>query len=273
MQGRLSETVDGKIQAFPWSNWENEFPIASELGFELMEWTLDQFRLFENPLMTNEGQTKIRKLSKKYQIQILSLTGDCFMQSPFWKVAGEDQKRLKEDFLAICRACSALSIRLIVVPLVDNGRLDNAVQENILVDFLLANRNFFIKNKLKIIFESDYLPADLARFMTLLPEEEIFGVNYDIGNSAAFGFNPSEEFSLYGNRVLNVHVKDRLFGGSTVPLNTGSADFKTAFKVLSQYGYKGNYILQTARAIDGRHATVLCIYRDMTKGWIETYGA
>lgn len=40
MQGRLSPVVDGKIQAFPWGHWEDEFRLANGHGLSLMEWTL-----------------------------------------------------------------------------------------------------------------------------------------------------------------------------------------------------------------------------------------
>ncbi len=82
MQGRLSPVINGKIQEFPWKSWRQEFDIASRLGFSLMEWTLDQERLYESPLMTEIGQLEIIKLSHNYGIRIPSLTGDCFMQSP-----------------------------------------------------------------------------------------------------------------------------------------------------------------------------------------------
>ena len=49
MQGRLSPMLNNKIQAFPWDNWENEIVEASRNNFSLMEWTLDDERLFENP--------------------------------------------------------------------------------------------------------------------------------------------------------------------------------------------------------------------------------
>lgn len=45
MQGRLSPLVNGCIQAFPWSCWRDEFPLAQQHGFRLLEWTLDQDRL------------------------------------------------------------------------------------------------------------------------------------------------------------------------------------------------------------------------------------
>ena len=34
-----------------------------------------------------------------------------------------------------------------------------------------------------------------------------YGINYDIGNSAAMGFDPKEEIQVYGQRILNVHIK------------------------------------------------------------------
>ena len=49
--GRLSPLVDGKIQAFPMDHWVNEFKVANENNFHIMEWTLDQINLYENPLI------------------------------------------------------------------------------------------------------------------------------------------------------------------------------------------------------------------------------
>jgi L-ribulose-5-phosphate 3-epimerase len=271
MQGRLCERVDGKIQAFPWRDWEGEFPAAAAIDLRLMEWTLDQERLYENPLMTLQGQEKIRSLCLQYNISIPSLTGDCFMQAPFWKVAGQARLDLQIDFLAICRACTKVGIRMIVVPLVDNGQLETIQQESILVDFLLGQQAFFAEHDLQVIFESDYTPTELARFIEQLPVKQ-FGINYDIGNSGALGFSPTEEFAAYGARVVNVHVKDRLLGGTTVPLTSGSADLDGVFAALARQDFHGNFILQTARAYDNNHIEVIRNYRDMTSRWIHQYG-
>ena len=78
--------------------------------------------------------------------------------------------------------------------------------------------------------------------------QKYFGVNYDIGNSAALGFDPTEEFVAYGNRIMNVHVKDRPLGGTTVPLGEGDANLALVFQLLNDYSYEGNYILQAARS-------------------------
>lgn len=272
MQGRLSPLTSGRIQAFPWESWRDEFVLAQRIKIHLMEWTLDQERLYENPLLTEAGQARIRALCKSHELSIPSLTGDCFMQAPLWKAQGAERSALERDFVEIAMGCAGVGITMLVVPLVDNGRLEDSEQEDDLVHFLEGQADFLEENRLKVVFESDYGPQELARFIARL-NPALFGINYDVGNSAAMGFNPQEEFEAYGPRVINVHVKDRLLGGTTVPLGTGSANFDTVFAALAQINYRGNFILQTARATDGNHADALCTYRDMTIDWLKRHAA
>jgi len=269
MQGRLCDMVDGKIQAFPWKDWESEFRSAYEIDVGLMEWTLDQENLYQNPLMTADGQKNILALSKKYNLKIASLTGDCFMQAPFWRTTDSTTKNeLKDAFFGICKACSAIGIEYIVVPLVDAGAFESLTQEDEFVEFCISNISFFEKLNIKVIFESDYPPEELARFIQRLPQET-FGINYDIGNSAALGYDPKEEFAAYGKRILNVHVKDRALGGTTVALGSGDANFEEVFSELKKLNYSGNYILQTARASDGDHKFAIKKYTNMVQKWSD----
>lgn len=272
MQGRLCDRIDGKIQAFPWREWEIEFPRAQELGLALMEWTLDQERLYENPLMTAAGQAGIRELSARHGVRVLSLTGDCFMQAPFYKVKGTAREALLGDLRAILDACTQVGIRYVLVPLVDNGSLHTPEHERALLEGVLPLRKRLVDAGMKIVFESDFGPARLAEFIERLPRDA-FGINYDIGNSAALGFSSAEEIDCYGHRIDNVHVKDRKLHGTTVPLGMGDADFSAAFGALRKAGYTGHFILQTARADDNDHAGALARYRDMTRAWWSHSGS
>ncbi len=270
MQGRLSPIENGRIQSFPWTNWENEIREAAAAGFRMMEWTLDQDRLYVNPLMSEDGQKTILKLKKELGFEIPSLTGDCFMQAPFYKAAPAIANDLKKDFLNILKSCHYLGIEFIVMPLVDNGKLENKEQENSLVEYLLSIHSLLKKQNQKVVFECDYNPEEYKRFIDRLPKDS-FGVNYDVGNSASLNIPAPEEFSLYGDRVMNVHIKDRVKGGTTVPLGKGHADFGSVFKELKKINYSGKFILQTARAQDDQHLSVLKKYRSMTESWIGEY--
>lgn len=267
MQGRLCDLVGGRIQAFPWDDWTQEFPRAQALGLRLMEWTLDHERLHENPLLTAAGQARIRELGERHGLAVASLTGDNFMQAPFWKAQGDERRALQSDFTDVVAACSAVGASMIVVPLVDNGALADRGQEDLLVDFLLDQRSELQRQRVAVLFECDFAPQELGRFISRLPAGD-FGINYDIGNSAALGFDPVEEFRCYGARVQNVHVKDRKRGGTTVPPGTGDADFETVFAQLAALNYRGNYIMQTARASDGDHAGALRRYSEMIRRWV-----
>jgi L-ribulose-5-phosphate 3-epimerase len=269
MQGRLSEPVNGRIQAFPRQHWRDEFTTAGKLGFNLMEWTLDHDDIFDNPLMSQAGRKEIRTLSEDFGVEVQSLTGDFVMQAPFYKLEGR-QRQVEIDMLRrVLEACVEAGISVIVLPLVDDGRIDGQHHAAVLKQGLDEVLNGLEGRNLVVTFESDFAPEQLADFIATYPSKR-FGINYDIGNSASLGFDPAEEIAAYGDRIANVHVKDRMKGGTTVPLGSGNADLPRVFRLLRQAGYRNDFILQTARANDGDHAGVLVSYREMvTSLWSE----
>ena len=260
MQGRLSPQVDGMIQAFPVVHWRDEFCAAQGLGLGLLEWTLDHCNLANNPLMSSAGRDSIRGLSQTHAVAIPSVTGDCFMQEPFWKGSTQSERdRLLIEFDAVATASADLGIGIIVVPIVDNGRIESESQAKNLHDALMARTNILADKGLRVAFEIDLPPRELAKWIVGYPGD-VFGINYDTGNSAALGYNVQEEWSIYGSRVINVHIKDRPLGGTTVPLGEGACDFEVCYQAMREADYRGNFILQTARAADGDHAGAIQQY-------------
>jgi hexulose-6-phosphate isomerase len=268
MQGRLSPQVDGKIQSFPWSNWNAEFAAAERLAIPIMEWTLDHERLSGNPLMTPSGRQEIRKLSDAHGVKVKALTGDLFMQAPFWKADATARATLLAELDGLLDACAEAGIAFVVVPLVDGGRIESKDHAAVLAEGLQQRAEALRARRLAMVFESDFAPDRLAAFIADYPAD-VFGINYDIGNSASLGYDCGEEIGAYAARIRHVHVKDRVRGGTTVPLGTGNADLPRAIRLIEQSGYRGDYVLQTARAADGDHAGALEKYRDMTISWIS----
>lgn len=268
MQGRLSPLVDNRIQAFPWDHWREEFPLAHQLGFARLEWTLDQEGLHLNPLMTPAGQAEIKDLARTWKLAVTSITGDCFMQAPFWKAQGRLRDELLSDLTAIVKASTAVGAKLLVVPLVDNGALETAEQSRVLKDSLLALQPLLLQSGVQIAFETDLDPQAQMAFIADYPAES-FGINFDMGNSASLGWRPEIEIPLIASRLINVHVKDRRLGGTTVPLGEGDAALPTVFTWLKDVGYDGYLILQTARAADGDHYAAAKRYRDLVLSLTE----
>jgi L-ribulose-5-phosphate 3-epimerase len=250
MQGRLSPIINKRIQSFPLMNWKKEFSILKKIGIKNIEWTLDYDSFEKNPVLSNIGIKEIKSLSKKHKIKINSLTGDCFMEKPFWKL--KKNIDLIEDFKKVVNSCNQLKIKYIVIPLVDNGSLKNKKDEKKLKKILFNLIKFIKKNKVEILFESDYGPKKLGDFIKKF-DKKLFGINYDTGNSASLGYNINDEFENYGKFIKNVHIKDRIFKGSTIKLGNGNVNFSDLFKNLKRIRYKNFLILQTARSKSGNH--------------------
>ena len=261
MQGRLSPQYSNFIQCFPTNHWYNEFRIANKLNFKLIEWTLDYKNFYKNPIFLKKEVKKIKYLKKKYQIKIESLTGDCFMQKPFWKLKNKKYIKL---FIDTIKACGYLKIKYIIIPLVDNGSIKKKNQEKKLINVLLKNINLISSNKVCILFETDLIPKNVKKFIDKLPSK-YFGINYDSGNSAALNYDIDEEFKIYGKNIKNIHIKDRLLKGKTVRLGLGNLDFKKLYKNLNKINYDQNIILQTARGKKNKDIEEIKINLDFLK--------
>jgi sugar phosphate isomerase/epimerase len=83
------------------------------------------------------------------------------------------------------------------------------------------------------------------------------GINYDTGNSAANGYETEDEFQLYGDLIKNIHIKDRIYQGTTTRLGFGSFDFQNFPTYLKNIHYNDLLIYQTARATDNDHLSEL----------------
>lgn len=267
IQGRLSELVDNRIQIFPVNNWKTELKEANANGFNTIEWTIDSDTIADNPLISPESIPEILKYINNFHIQIPSVTCDYFMEKPPWQVRGND---LQDILIKIMTGMCMINSSMLIIPLVDNSSLSNIEYKTSVIKFFEKMHSKILQNNIQICFESDFSPKKLAIFIDEFPYNN-YWINYDIGNSASLGYLPQEEFEMYGNRIKNVHVKDRLLHGKSVPLGEGSADFESVFKCLKSVEYDGNYILQTARDAQGNHLSALIKYRSMVINWIQKY--
>ncbi len=136
--------------------------------------------------------------------------------------------------------------------MVDNSSIKNKKIENKVISFFLSYKDWLKKNNKKIAFESDYNPKKLKKFIENFPSQQ-FGINYDLGNSSALNFNLNEEFKYYHNRIINIHIKDRIINGNTTRLGAGNANFKKFIKNYIKYKLNTNLILQTARSSNQNH--------------------
>jgi hexulose-6-phosphate isomerase len=249
MQGRLTPPVCGRIQAYPVDNWRDEFARARTASLSSIEWIYETYGRERNPLCTDEGIAEIAALAGQHRISVRSVCADYFMEEPLVRADGAALERRMAHLQWLIGRCRAAAIERIVLPFVDASEIRSAEEETALVDILSAAQRVASAADVEIHLETSLAPARFAAFLARLPDP--VRVNYDAGNSASLGYRPAEEFAAYGARIGSVHVKDRLRGGTTVPLGAGSADFPAVFAGLRRIDYGGDLILQVARDAAG----------------------
>ena len=265
MQGRLSPIRNGRIQSFPHENWHDEMAEVAQINIKKVEWTIDSEKFPLNPLTSSSGCNEINLTIREYKICVPSVTCDYFMENPPWL---DSEETVKANLNSIINGMHQIDSEILVIPLVDNSSIKNSFYTSYVIDFFKELEEHLADSNVRVAFETDLPPDEFYSFMEKFDPSR-FGVNYDIGNSASLGFDPLEEFDSFGKRIINVHVKDRKLNGTTVPLGEGNANFELVFDLLVGSGYGGNYILQTARALDGNHAASIVKYSNQVTGWLE----
>ena len=250
MQGRLVPKYQGRYQAFPVGMWQDEFKVAQECGLDLIEFILDFNDAEENPLLKLGGVDEIVKISKDTSVSVKTICADYFMEAP---LHSSDSKLAKESFKILERlleAAKVLKITDIVIPCVDQSSLKTEEAVNRFIKQIIKIIPAIEKQNINLSLETDLPPKAFIQLLKRLNSKNIT-VNYDIGNSAALGFDSDEELEVYGDRITDIHIKDRVSGGGPVTLGEGNADFTKFFNKLKEFNYQGPFIMQAYRDDEG----------------------
>ena len=250
MQGRLSPAVDGKIQFFPWATWQQEFTLAKQNGFASIEFIFDFDQYEKNPLWTNEGIEELKKLIADTGVSLDHVCADYFMVRPFMRVSEADRQSSVEILKKLIIQAARVGVTGIEVPLVDNSRIHNNEEASVVVSSIQAVLPLAEQYKIEIGLETSLPPKNFKALLEQI-NHPLIKANYDTGNSSSLGYDTTEEIATFGQWISNIHIKDRVFGGTTVALGTGNANFEKTFQALAKINYAGPFILQAARAADG----------------------
>ena len=268
MQGRLSPKPADRIQAFPKDSWRQEFTHARELKFQCIELIYDTLYLEQNPLAVESGRRELRQLSAEFKVALHSICADYFMVKPLLTENAQSRKENFEAAVDLFHIAKEIGCPTVEFPFVDSSSLKAAKDLGRAIDLMHELAAKAIPLGVRISIESDLPPNDFKTFISNFRREEV-GVNLDLGNSAALGYDTLAECQAYGDRIFNVHVKDRVLGGTTVALTTGNTDFERSFSGLKTANYKGDFILQTAPSPDYLGAARK--YREMVQDWISKF--
>ena len=250
MQGRLLPPYEGRFQAFPAKQWRDEFKNADKAGLACIEWIFEKPNERLNPFSSDEGIKELHQIIKTSGVGIRSICADYYMEELLIDANGNVRSKAVAHLHWLIDQAAKLSIIYIVLPFVDASSLKTIAQQQGLISLMLALSPKAVEKGLEIHLETDLNPTVFSGVLKAINHPAI-QANFDIGNSASLGYDPTEELTALAPFLGSVHVKDRILGGSTVALGQGNADFPTCFNLIRKAGFSRHFVLQAARDKDG----------------------
>jgi len=246
MQGRLVPRYKNRYQAFPVDYWSAEFFIAKEIGLRYVEFILDHETAEKNPLMSEAGLKQIQDAIGESGGRVKTICADYFMARPFHSAHTDESEQVLKILI---ENSSRLGVRDIVIPCVDQSSMKTEDDQKRVVDSISKHLALADKHGVLINFETDLNPQAFKSFLARFGSANV-KVNYEVGNSGSLGYSPTEECAAYGEKISDLHVKDRVLGGSSVMLGTGNANFDEVFGLLKKVNFRGHITMQASRAQD-----------------------
>ena len=250
MQGRLLPKFQGRYQAHPVGYWKKEFQIAQHIGLGCIEFILDFNDAEENPLLKAGGIDEIKTTVEKTGVTIQTICADYFMEAPLHSKDTALSERSQQIMNRLLNSAEALRVTDVVIPCVDQSSLNGQDATDRFVQQLLPLVKIAEEKNINLSLETDLPPKSFVELLDRFNSDRVT-VNYDIGNSAALGYDPVEELNAYGTRITDIHIKDRFLNGGPAILGEGDADFISFFKKLFDLNYKGLFIMQAYRDDEG----------------------
>jgi len=246
MQGRLVPPEEGRFQSFPASGWREEFLRARSAGLYCIEWIFDQPFAAVNPLADDAGIRDIKAIAAETGVAVRSICADYYMERRLVAVDGVPDRPAQEHLGWLVARAAQLGVSYVVLPFVDASSLGTKAERAALAAALQPALPFADRGNVELHLETDLAPREFAALLETIGHPRV-KANYDIGNSAANGFDPDEELTILARWLGSVHVKDRVRGGGTVRLGTGSANLRLAIGKIREIGFDRWLILQAAR--------------------------
>ncbi len=235
LQGRLTPSSGRSIQFFPYENWENEFKIAHEVGFDCVELLVKKDEFSKNPLSSPSGIKKLNKLKEEFNLEIPSVHG-------FYSKEPDYPETLKQ----LIDSTSQVGGKVILISFFDENVIQNEEDKKIVRERLKSPLDYASRFNIKLTVEAEIIAEELKSFIDSFNHPAI-GIYYDTGNMISMGVDVVKEIKFLQDYICGVHLKDRKIGGESVPLGEGGADFISIFKALKEINYAAPLIIQGAR--------------------------
>ncbi len=236
VQGRLSNAPKNRLQFFP-KKYQNEFILASEIGFDFIEFFSEKKFNIKNPIWKDKLKDNYLQLSKENNLKIYSfcdnyIISNSILQNKNILYIEKLIKKMKE-----------VKIKNLFLPMYGKSLMTDINYKKFINKF---KKILNYDDKINIYIESDISPYTFKVLKKTIKSKR-FRFLFDTGNRSTLKRNLYEDIKIFGNDISHVHIKDKNENNTNVMLGKGIINFKKIFKSLNSINYSYNFTLETTR--------------------------
>ncbi len=251
-QGRLTNTKKNTLQKFP-NNWMKEFEYLNKTNLDYIELFLENKFNPNNPIWSQSGQNKLKKLVKKTRLKY-SIVCENF-------IINKDLKSTKiiKYYENLFLSLKKINCKLLIVPL-EGVNFKKIEDYNSVIKFIKEINLMSKKANIDLSFEFN---DEVRIFRKIVKDTNIIDlkITFDTGNFFLKNKNLIKSLNHYFNYTNHVHLKDRDKFGKNVVLGTGLINFFEIITILKKRKYKKCLTFETHR---GKNA-ILTANQNLTK--------
>ena len=240
MQGRLSNKSPERLQSFPKKTWKEEFYRARDIGFDTIEWLLDDYRETNNPILSETGRREISQLVTDSGVSVQSVCAHAFIDGSLLR---EDRDAL-DSLVALTFACRCLGVERIVLPVLERSEIQDEETWKALFEVLKTVREYCLTHDISIALESDLDAEILASWISDFPTTEVTTC-YDVGNAVGRHADPIHELEILSDLISEIHIKDKTRAGISHSLGQGDVNFIALFEWLKNADHNIPLVFET----------------------------
>lgn len=256
MQGRLSSLPpDGALGCFH-DFWKLELPKIKSKKIRYLEWIVDHRCKLENPILNDNEKVATIELCKDFGIEVQSAILNIFCKESFLCLTNfEEPENTMRPLLNVLKRFVGTQVRVVTLPILDleSAEFFLSIENRFCWEFL--NRELS-QLDLRLALELELEFRKIKKISENLESFEWIGFTFDMGNSVSVQNDSRLEIGCYGEKLFNVHIKDRTHQGDRVALGYGDVNFESVKKSLLRAKYDKLLILEGTWRGDNPEATI-----------------
>lgn len=239
VQGRLSPSPKKRLQFFP-KDWAQEFKIASQLGYNFIEFFSERKFNKKNPIWNLIWIKEYIKLSKKYNLKIINFCDDYIISNSI------ETKKTQNYLSKLLINLGKLKVKNLILPMYGKSNLND---KNYLKYVKSIKKIAYKSNNIKILIESNISPYKFFELKKKINSKKVLFL-FDTGNRINLKRDMYQDFETMYHFIEHIHIKDKNMNNENVKLNTGLVNFNKFFKIIKKKNYKKNFTFETTRNND-----------------------